>query len=118
MSAKIVTVSPTLVWTPEEISRLWFFPEGSEFLRYAPHFHAIHHSGFRQNLPLNYMFVVVLEGKLSIKDFSGFTTHKIDVRDQVWFMRGQEDRTPKLYAKILQPIGGRPLFFEKLEKAR
>lgn len=76
------------VYQPENVERLWFFPDGSEYLRYSPHFHMIYSGGFRTNFPLVYGFVVVLEGKLSIKDYAGFTQRKIDVRDQVWFVRG------------------------------
>jgi len=113
MAAKILSISRGLILSMPDIERLWFFPDGSEYLKYSPHFHVIHPGGFRQNLPLSYSFVVVLEGKLSVKAFDGFTTHKIEVRDQVWFMRGQENRAPKLYAKIVQPIRARPLVFTK-----
>lgn len=101
MAAKIVIVSREMVTFAEEAERLWFFPDGSEYLKYSPHFHLIKRGGFRQNLPLSYMFIVVLEGKLSVKAFDGFTTHKIEVRDQVWYMRGQENRVPNIYAKTL-----------------
>lgn len=81
MAAKIVTVSPNLIWEPEELQRLWFFPDGSEYLQYAPHFHAIYPNGFRTNLPLNHMFVIVMEGKFSIKDYYGQT---VRIRVETW----------------------------------
>lgn len=96
MAAKIVTVSPGLVWTPPEPARLWFFPDGSQYLKYAPHFHMIQPGGFRQNLPLSHMFVVILEGKLSIKDYYGRTFQRIVIRDQVWYKPG-ETYPAKLY---------------------
>lgn len=103
MSAKIVTVSREVpfIWDPGELERLWFFPDGSEYLRYSPHFHAIHRGGFRQNFPLIHMFVVVLAGKLSIKDYSGFTVRKIEVRDQVWFVKGSDVRAQGDYATTI-----------------
>lgn len=106
MAAKIVTVSPKpdyLIWYPENINRLWFFPNGSEYLRYSPHFHAIYHGGFRQNLPLVYMFVVVLEGKLSVKDYWGETTHRIEVSDHTWYFRDTncQHRAEWTYAQML-----------------
>jgi hypothetical protein len=101
MAATITTVSPELIWTPERISRLWFFPEASEWLRYAPHFHVIYPSGFRTNLPLTHSFIVVLEGKLSIKNYYGQTTQKIVVRDQVWYYPGVWNRAQGEYAKML-----------------
>lgn len=105
MSAQIVIVDRRRIWSPGSVQRLWFFPEGSQYLRYAPHFHFILEDGFRQNLPLSLllssMFVIVLEGKLSIKDFLGNTTHKVEVRDQVWYMRGGENRCPNLYVKTV-----------------
>jgi hypothetical protein len=97
MAARITSVSPGLIWTPEGIQRLWFFPDGSEYLRYSPHFHMIFEGGFRQNLPLIYSFVVVHEGKLSVKDYWGTTNHKIEVRNQVWCFRGGIP-VPKIYA--------------------
>jgi hypothetical protein len=53
------------------------------------------------------MFVVVFDGKLSIKDFNGYTTRKIVVRDQVWFdrlevTRGSPRPAPHEYAKLLR----------------
>lgn len=101
MSAKIVTVSENLVWSPPEVERLWFFPFGSEYLRYSPHFHMIERGGFRKNIPLCYSFVIVLWGKLSVKDFRGNTTDKIDVCDQVWFYRGTEQQALEAYTKML-----------------
>lgn len=101
MAAQIVTVTPQMIWTPERLERLWFFPNGSEYLRYAPHFHAVYPSGFRTNLPLNYMFVVVLEGKLSVKNFYGETTCRIEIRDQVWYTRGTNHKNPRFYAMTL-----------------
>lgn len=100
MSAKIVTVSPGHLLIPEEPQRLWFFPDGSALLRYAPHFHMIMGSGLRQNLPLSHMFVVVLEGKVSIKNFYGRTIERIDVRDQVWFYRGRSKAAQDVYAQL------------------
>jgi hypothetical protein len=101
MAAKIVTVSrhgeTPLIWDPGPLERLWFFPDGSEYLRYSAHFHAVHRGGFRQNLPLCHMFVVVLEGKLSVKNYWGTTFSKIEVRDQIWFTRGTERPCPRVY---------------------
>ena len=76
-----------MIWEPPDIQRLWFFPNGSEHLKYSSHFHIIYESGFRQNMPLCYMFFVVLEGKFSVKDYYGRTTEKIHVKDQVWHTR-------------------------------
>lgn len=101
MAAELVTVSPGLVWAPPEVERLWFFPDGSEYLRYAPHFHLIHKGGFRMNLPLTRMFVVVINGKLSIKDYYGETEEKIEVREHVWFTRGTQSRAQGVYALTL-----------------
>lgn len=94
MAAKIAVVTPEVpfVWEPEGIQRLWFFPEGSEYLRYSPHFHAIYDSGFRSNLPLTHMFVAVIDGKLSIKNYEGYTTARITVSDHVWYVRGTNRR--------------------------
>lgn len=103
MSAKIVTVSPSLIWHPNELQRLWFFPKGSRFLRY-PHYHAIFPGGFRQNLPLWPMFVVILDGKLSIKNFDGKTVRRIDVRDQVWYHRGTNQTAQMIYVQMLARI--------------
>lgn len=100
MAAKIITVTPDLIW-PVEPRRLWFFPDGSEFLRYSPHFHMIMPGGFRQNLPLTRMFIVVMEGKLSVKNSLGETYTKIEVRDQIWFVRGSEVRAEQTYAQIV-----------------
>jgi hypothetical protein len=102
MAAKVVTVSHGLIWEPEELQRLWFFPDGSEYLRYAPHFHLIYQGGFRQNLPLIYSFVIVMEGKLSIKNYYGTTEQKIVVRDEVWFYPGVWNRATGEYAKMLR----------------
>lgn len=101
MAARVTTVSPDLIWSPEGIERLWFFPEGSEYLKYSPHFHMIFKGGFRQNMPLCYMFIIVLEGKLSLKDYWGKTTSRIEVRDQVWYHRGTKSRAPWAYRKML-----------------
>lgn len=101
MAANILTATSSFVWVPMTLSRLWFFPDGSEYLHYSSHFHLIYPSGFRQNLPLCDMFVIVLSGKLSIKDYYGETTHKVSVCDQVWYMRGTLNRCPKLYAKAI-----------------
>jgi hypothetical protein len=101
MAARVVTVSPDLIWEPPGIQRLWFFPDGSQYLMYSPHFHIIYESGFRQNMPLCYMFIVVMEGKLSVKDFHGKTTQKIEIRDQVWYYRGSPHRARGEYAKML-----------------
>lgn len=92
MAAKVITVSRELVWEVPEVERLWFFPDGSEYLRYSPHFHIITRGGFRQNLPLSHMFVVVLEGKLSVKNFYGETIKKITIHDHVWYIRGTDGR--------------------------
>lgn len=106
MAARVVTVSPDMIWEPPDIQRLWFFPDGSEYLKYSPHFHIIYQSGFRQNMPLCYMFFIVLEGKLSIKDYWGRTTRKIEVWDQVWFTRIRRSspdwaKAPSSYALML-----------------
>lgn len=100
MAASVVTVSPDLIWAPERVTRLWFFPDGSEYLG-APHFHLIYDSGFRQNMPLRYMFFIVMDGKLSIKSYYGNTAIRIDVHQQVWYYRGTRRRAPKAYAMIL-----------------
>lgn len=97
MAARIVSVSPGLIW-PVEAHYLAFFPNGSEYLRYSPHWHVVHLSGMRQNLPLVYGFVVVLEGKFDIKNFSGTTGYRIHVRDQVWRLRETQKSVPELYA--------------------
>lgn len=101
MAATIVTVSPEVVWGPEELQRLWFFPDGSEYLRYSPHFHAIYPSGFRTNLPLNHMFVVVFDGKLSIKNYYGETIQKIEVNGQIWYYRSSPRQAEQEYAMTL-----------------
>lgn len=100
MAATIVTVDPEMVWMPEGIQRLWFFPEGSEHLR-APHFHVIYSGGFRTNLPLTHMFVVVMEGKLSIKNYYGETKVRITVHDQIWWIRGKHTQAQACYAMML-----------------
>jgi hypothetical protein len=100
VAAKIVAVTPDLIW-PVEPLRLWFFPDASEWLRYSPHFHIIMPSGFRQNLPLTRMFVAVMEGKLSIKNYLGETYQRIEVRDQIWFVRGSDVRAQQAYAQIV-----------------
>jgi hypothetical protein len=113
MAAKIKVISPDLspswIWDPGPVERLWFFPSGSEYLRYAPHFHVIHQGGLRQNLPLSHMFVVVYEGKLSVKNYSGETYIRIDVRNQIWFIRGSMVRAQEAYALTLgrEPYGSR-----------
>lgn len=112
MAAKIVTVSPDVIWEPVGVQRLWFFPDGSEYLRYAPHFHLIYDGGFRQNMPLVYMFFVIMEGKLSIKSYWGNTNERIDVRDQVWFYRGTNRLAKRAYAMMLP--GNQPL--QKMRK--
>lgn len=105
MSATLQTVNYSgRALSPNEVERLWFFPYASEYLRYSPHFHMIHASGFRQNLPLLYMFVIVLEGKLSVKDHWGNTLQKLEVRDQVWFERGTQRRVPKIYDMMLPAL--------------
>jgi hypothetical protein len=104
MAAEITTVSRDLIWSPQDVQRLWFFPDGSRYLRYSSHFHMIFKSGFRQNLPLmhwtNPLFVVVYNGKLSVKNFWGTTIHKIEVIDQVWYYAGGL-RAPKTYALVV-----------------
>lgn len=101
MAARVTTVSPDLIWTPEGINRLWFFPEGSQYLKYSPHFHMIFNGGFRQNMPLCYMFIIVLEGKLSVKNYWGQTTERIEVMDEVWYVRGTDRWARRAYAKML-----------------
>jgi hypothetical protein len=105
VAAEILTITPDLVWSPPDVQRLWFFPHGSQYLRYSPHFHMIARGGFRQNFPLNHMFILVLGGKLSVKDHHGFTVQRIDVRDQVWYVRGTQTKTPKLYASTIVGLG-------------
>lgn len=92
MAAKIAVVTPEVpfIWKPEGIERLWFFPDASEYLRYSPHFHVIHTGGFRQNLPLTHMFVAVIDGELSIKDYEGYTIERITVSDHTWYIRGTD----------------------------
>jgi hypothetical protein len=103
MAAKVVTVTPGLVWEIPEVERLWFFPEGSEYLRYSPHFHVITRGGFRQNFPLTHMFVVVIDGKLSVKNFYGGTMQRITVSDHVWYVRGTDcqRRAKRVYAMTI-----------------
>lgn len=98
MAARIVTVTPDSIWEPEDVERLWFFYNGSQYLRYSPHFHVIYRSGFRQNFPLTHMFVVVMEGKLSVKDYYGGTVERIVVRDQVWYFRERQSLAQRVYA--------------------
>jgi hypothetical protein len=103
MSATIATVTmglPNLPVMSEEVQRLWFFPNGSEHLR-RPHFHAIYESGFRQNLPLSVMFTLVYNGKLSVKDYWGKTNQRIEVINQIWYVRGAQRRAQGAYALIL-----------------
>lgn len=104
MAAIIVSVSPDLIWEPQNVERLWFFPDGSQYLKYSPHFHMIFSGGFRQNLPLIYSFVVVIEGKLSIKNYCGDTTQKINVRDQIWYYRGSLHRARREYAMAIPSV--------------
>jgi hypothetical protein len=91
MAAKIVVISKKFVWEPIDVERLWFLPNGSEFLRYSPHWHLWFKGGFRQNVPMTYygnaMFVVVMEGRFSIKNYYGGTVHKIEVEDHTWYDR-------------------------------
>lgn len=105
MAAKIAIVTPEVpfIWYPENVERLWFFPDGSEYLRYSPHFHVIYRGGFRQNLPLTHMFVVVFDGKLSVKDYWGRTITRITVSDHVWYVRGTDCQSPasKSYAMTI-----------------
>lgn len=97
MAAKIISVSPGFIWTPPAPERLWFFPDGSEYLKYSPHFHLIHKGGFRMNLPLSDVFIVVLEGKLSVKGYHGHTMERITVVDQVWYKRGTRSEATEIY---------------------
>jgi hypothetical protein len=104
MAARITTVTQELIWSPEDLERLWFFPDGSEYLRYSPHFHAIWPGGFRQNFPMTHMFVIVHEGKVSVKDYYGNTSCRIEVHDQVWCYRGTRRRPAKhVYASVHRP---------------
>jgi hypothetical protein len=108
MAAKIASVDfDGFIWETD-VQRLWFFPDGSEYLQYAPHFHAIHFGGFRQNLPLTHMFVVVFEGKLSVKSYAGHTFKKIEVSDHMWYTAGTncERRCRWAYAQMLSWDGG------------
>lgn len=105
MAATFITVSYSgLIINPQEVQRLWFFPDGSEYLRYSPHFHMIETDGFRQNLPLVYTFVIVLNGYLSVKDYWGETVGRIDVREQVWYERGTYRRVPRVYDQMLPAL--------------
>lgn len=101
MAARIITVSSDLIWDPGEVERLWFLPHGSEFLKYSPHFHLVFPGGFRQNIPLTTAFVIVMEGKVSIKDYWQNTFERIDVKDQVWYSRSTKRRAPQTYRKVL-----------------
>ena len=101
MAARITTVTPDLIWSPEDVQHLWFFPNGSAYLRYSPHFHMICRGGFRQNLTLTHMFVVVYEGKFSVKSFDGLTYQRIEVRDQIWFLRGSQIQAHAIYSMLL-----------------
>lgn len=87
MAATVMTVSSGLVLGPGRVQRLLFFPSGSEYLKYSPHFHTIQRGGFRTNFPLSHGFFIILDGKLSVKDYWGVTTHRIEVKDQVWYFR-------------------------------
>lgn len=103
MAAEIVTVSlDGHVWFTDDVNRLWFFPDGSQYLKYSAHFHVIYDGGFRQNLPLTHMFVVVQEGKLSVKDYWGRTTHRIEVSDHTWYFRDTncQRRAQWVYAQM------------------
>jgi hypothetical protein len=107
MAANIVIVEGGRVYEQTQVERLWFFPDCSEYLRYSPHFHMVYSGGFRTNFPLTHGFVIVMTGKLSIKDFNGYTTRKIVVRDQVWYnrleiARGTPRPAPHEYAKMLR----------------
>lgn len=107
MAARIVSVSPDLIW-PIEVRYLAFFPNASEYLRYSAHWHVQHTSGMRQNLPLDYGFIVVLEGKFDIKKYNGRTVHRIHVAsDQIWRLRETQQPVPKLYAMC---VGGREAY--------
>lgn len=103
MAAEVMTVSSGLVLGPDPVERLWFFPDGSEYLRYAPHFHTIQRGGFRTNFPLSHGFFIVLEGKLSVKNFYGGTVAKIEVRDQVWYLRGMHSKSRWYYSLMIPP---------------
>jgi hypothetical protein len=102
MAAQITIVEGGRILGMNGVERLWFFPDASEHLRYSPHFHMIYRGGFRTNFPLTHGFVVVHEGKLSVKSFFGETRTKIHVQDQVWFLRGTSQRAPWEYAKMLR----------------
>lgn len=102
MAAKIISVDQDLIWKPEDIERLWFFPNGSEHLKYSAHFHLWYKSGFRQNLPLCHTFIVVLEGKLSVKNYYGGTEHRIDVWNQIWRFRGTDMLALYVYAQMVE----------------
>lgn len=107
MGAKIVSVSPGLIW-PIEVRYLAFFPNASEYLRYGAHWHVQHTSGMRQNLPLEYGFVVVREGKFDIKSCDGKVVHRIHVAsDQIWRLRETQRPVPELYAMC---VGGREAY--------
>lgn len=103
MAATITTVDrgSGVIWEPEGIERCWFFPHGSDYLKYSPHFHLVFTGGFRQNIPLNGVFVVVMDGKISIKDYWGKTFERIDVEDQIWYSRGNKRVAPQIYRKVL-----------------
>jgi hypothetical protein len=101
MAAEFDVISPGNIWTPEPVQRLWFFPEGSIHLRYSAHWHLWWEGGIRQNIPLlwwgNPTFVVVKQGKFSLKDYFGSTLLKVDVRDQIWHDRTNLNRISRTY---------------------
>lgn len=102
MAAQITIVEGGRILGMNSVERLWFFPDGSEYLRYSPHFHTIYRGGFRTNFPLTHGFVVVLEGKLSVKDFFGETIKRVEVRDQIWYSSGTSQPLPGVYAELLR----------------
>lgn len=102
MAAQIVMVEQGRVLGMNAVERLWFFPDGSEYLRYSPHWHMIYQGGFRTNFPLTHGFVVVLDGKLSVKDFLGGTIQKINVCNQVWHFRTGGALAKGVYASLLR----------------
>lgn len=101
MAARIAIVERGRVHQTTSVERLWFFPDGSEFLRYSPHFHMVYPGGFRTNFPLSHGFVIVFEGKLSVKNYFGETIKRIQVQDQVWYSSGTSYPLPEFYAYML-----------------
>lgn len=107
MAAKISSVSSNLIWSID-VHYLAYFPNASEYLRYGAHWHVVHYGGMRQNLPMDYGFVVVHEGKFDIKTYKGKVVNRIHVAsDQIWRLRETQEPVPRLYALC---VGGREAY--------